>query len=227
MAESEKAVPLAVSLPVSLIAEIDRIAADVKDSRSGVMRRAIRAGLPLVKSGGEVVRLSGELADLVGELAVAYKRSRENILAEAVQRGIRAVNSFGAIEEARANGMNEAALAGFEQVEELDRYPEKRAVRQVLREKGALQIQLDDLLQHCPEARERKETIERLVPLARQQRGAWPNMWGSGVSTAELKRQLAELEAGGSAEAAPAAGTSAARPVTAAAAKSPKRKAGK
>ena len=170
------------------------MAATGENVAATILRKAIRAGLPLVKSGGEAVRLSGELSDFVGACASRGKRTRESIIAEAVQRGIRGVDTCLMIEEARANGIPEGALASVQAADEMDLYPEKRAVRQALREKGALQIQLEDLLQHCPEARERKETLEKLVTLARSVRGGWPSMWGSGVSTAELQRQLGALE---------------------------------
>lgn len=193
MAESEKAVPLAVSLPESLIAEIDRVAADVKDSRSGAMRRAIRAGLPLVKSGGEVVRLSGELADFVGELATHHRRSREAVLASAVKHGLEAVNVELMVEEARAKGTDEASLAIILAHHENDLRPEKRAAHTAIRERAALQIQMSDLLQHCPEAMRRKESIEKLIEI-RRTGGQWLKVWGCGLSNEEIRWQIEMAE---------------------------------
>jgi DNA-binding transcriptional regulator YbjK len=76
-----------------------------------------------------------------------------------------------------------------------DAEPLLREVRNAKIAKGALQIQLDDLLEHCPEARARKEVVEKAMELHRKRHGSWPSLWGHGVNTAELKRQVAALTA--------------------------------
>jgi hypothetical protein len=50
--KKKPAMPVPVALDEVLIAEIDSVAAEKKESRSAVMRMALRAGLPIVKSGG-------------------------------------------------------------------------------------------------------------------------------------------------------------------------------
>jgi predicted transcriptional regulator len=193
------AMPVPVALDAELLAEIDAVAADVKDSRSGVMRRAIRAGLPLVKSGGEVVRLSGELADSVGELVARFaeipgqKRTRDGVLAEAIQRGFRAVELQAMIEDGRARGMDEASLHGVLASHGLDTYPEKRTVREALLAKGALEIQLADLLANFPGAAARQQAIQQLIEL-RRAAGFWPKVWGCGLSTAEIQWEISMRE---------------------------------
>jgi hypothetical protein len=89
-----KPVPLAIDS--ELKAEIERAATSLRRTQADVMRDAIRKGLPLVESGGEVIRLSGTLSDKVGELAARFlrydqPRTREEIIDEAVRCGIRAV----------------------------------------------------------------------------------------------------------------------------------------
>ncbi len=182
---------------------------------------AIRAGPPLVNSGGEIVRLSGALSEFADALAKHYNKTRESILLEAIERGIPAVGAqlLYTTGKELPGDMARAMLDANPDAE-----PMRRVVREATRARGALQIQLDDLLQHCEEARERKEIVERVTELHRKLKGSWPKMWGSGVSTAKLKRQIAELEreaasGGAQASAAPpnreVPGPAAPRPVTA------------
>jgi predicted transcriptional regulator len=184
-----KLLNIPVAMDKDFLAAIDTAAAELNDSRSGTMRRAIRAGLPLVTRGGESVRMSGAVSDFVGELAKHYNRTRESILVEAVERGIRAVEAHAMYNAPEGKEMGEGMIQAM-----LGANPDTQPLRiQVLnakRERGALAIQLADLLQHCPEAQERKEVMERHLELYRAVYGSWPSMVGSGVSTAELQKQI-------------------------------------
>src|SRR5437867_3151726 len=95
MSDPEKSIPLAISLPESLIAEIDEIANTAKESRSAVMRKAIREGFPLVKSGGgaDVIVLDGELSGDVDKLSKETELRRSKILLEAIRAGLHAFGS--------------------------------------------------------------------------------------------------------------------------------------
>ncbi len=196
MATKQHNIP--VAMDSEFLAEIDSVAADVKDSRSGVMRRAIRAGLPLVKSGGEVVSLDGELSRDVEEVSKLTENSRPKVLLESIRAGLQAFLHKAMREKIVAaqnqKPENAAGLLAVMDASPWNSNPLWQESRAMLAERGAVKVQLLDLLAEVPEARERKEVIERHANLFRQRRGSWPSMWGSGVSTAELKRQIAELE---------------------------------
>jgi hypothetical protein len=54
--------------------------------------------------------------------------------------------------------------------------------------------QFNDLLHHCRDARERSEVLEKLDKLNQWATGSGYSMWGRGVGTDELKRQVARRE---------------------------------
>lgn len=193
MAKTKKnpSTPIPVALDDQLLSGIDEVSSELSDTRSSIMRRAIRAGLPLVKSGGDVVRLSGAISDHVGELSKLYKRDRERLLIDAIERGIHSTQAH-LLYQPRDDISPEAA-EGMLQCSG-DKEPLLREVQQAKIEKGGLQIQLADLMHHCEDARDRKETIERHANLARKKYGSWPPMWGKGVTTEELKRQISRME---------------------------------
>jgi hypothetical protein len=83
-----------VTMDDEFVSEIDRTAAEMKESRSFVMRSAIRYGLPLVRSkgGADVVQLDGELSLEVGRVAAQHDLPRQKVLIEAVRAGLRAAH---------------------------------------------------------------------------------------------------------------------------------------
>ncbi|MCU0783212.1 MAG: hypothetical protein MUF81_04020 [Verrucomicrobia bacterium] len=192
---SQKQNNIPVSMDDAFLAELDAVAADVKDSRSSVMRRAIRAGLPLVKSGGaaDVLTLDSESSKEADALASGHKRTRHSVLLEAIRHGIRAVDLYAMLEQARREGTPEGVLQAMEASHDLDAHPEKRAVKKAIAERAAFWIQVEDLVNHVPQARERKEAIERLIELRRSAKD-WPSVWGRGLSTEEVKWQVAMHE---------------------------------
>lgn len=187
--------PVPLAMDAALKREVEAVAKALDQKQASVMRDAIRKGLPLVKSGGKVVNLSAELAHFVASNAERFNRTEDSILAEAVERGVRAVELHALIEQLKAEGgMTDSAAEAMLKRSSLTVYPEQRAVREAMLERGELAIQLDDLLRHCPEARERKELIEKHGELIRKRYGTGPSMWGSGVSTEHLKQNIATFE---------------------------------
>ena len=79
-----------VTMDHEFVAEIDRVAKEMKESRSLVMRSALRYGLPLLKSRGaaDVVQLDGELSAEVGRIADRHDLPRQKVLIESVRAGL-------------------------------------------------------------------------------------------------------------------------------------------
>lgn len=188
--KKKPAMPVPVALDDDLIAEIDGVADEKKASRSAVMRMAIRAGLPIVKSGGagDSLTLDSETDREVMELVNYFKKTRSFVLLAAIRKGLTAVNG----ELLRNSSDPKEAEAAFIFRDKREDTPLLEEIRKVKLERFEFEIQLLDLFQQCPEARERKEVIERVVALHRKQYGSWPSMWGKGVDTEELKRQIAK-----------------------------------
>lgn len=94
MTDGRKATPLAISLDEALLREIDRVAAERADSRSSIMRAAIRAGLPIVAAGADAgFPLAGEIAEDVRKVAQWHGWSVARVVAESVRLGLPAVHS--------------------------------------------------------------------------------------------------------------------------------------
>jgi metal-responsive CopG/Arc/MetJ family transcriptional regulator len=200
MVENEKAVPLAVSLPETLITEIDRVAADVKDSRSGVMRRAIREGLPLVRSGGksDALTLDSELSAEVDQAAKEIELNRSKVLLEAIRTGLHAFwsrkasekMSLASLKDPKEIEMITAALA-----ESYTLYDDPMMIehRKILAQKAGVSVRLADLLQHVPEAKHRYELMNQLAKL-RNSPGGMGGGLPMGLSIAELEWQIGMSE---------------------------------
>ena len=189
---------LARNIPLSIdnesLAAVDRVAGDRNETRSLVMRKAIEEGLPLVKAGGnaDVLTLDSDLSDFVNELAKNYKRKRNSILLEALRRGVRAVEAhllYTSNDEIPPE-VSKAMLNTNPDAE-----PLLREVRNARIERGALKIQLDDLLRHVPEAKRRADAIEKLTAIRRQPGGGGGGSpWGCGLSTEEIEWQISMSE---------------------------------
>lgn len=199
MGQKQNNIP--VSMDDDFLADIDSVAEARKTSRSAVMREALRSGLEIVKSGGaaDVLTLDSELSKEVdAELKRANEtrdflkephRTRNSILLEAIRHGIAAVGTYEMIKEAKAKeGLDDAMAHAILAFSDFDAHPEKRAVKQAMAERAVYGKQLWDLVMHVPEARERKEAIEKLIAI-RLAAKQWPKVWGCGLSTTEIQWQ--------------------------------------
>ena len=169
----------------------DRVAGDRNETRSLVMRKAIENGLPLVEAGGnaDVLILDGELSDFLNELAKIYKRKRNSILLEALRRGVRAVEAHLLY---TSNDEIPPEVSKMMLNANPDAEPLLREVRTAKIDRGALKIQLDDLLRHVPEAKRRADAIQKLTAIRRQPGGiGGGSAWGNGLSTEEMEWQVA------------------------------------
>jgi metal-responsive CopG/Arc/MetJ family transcriptional regulator len=200
MVENEKAVPLAVSLPETLIAEIDRVAADVKDSRSGVMRRAIREGLPLVKSGGrsDALTLDSELSAEVDQAAQEIELNRNKVLLEAIRTGLHAFWSRKASEKmslASVKDPKEFEMITKALADSYTLYDDPMMIehRKMLAQRAAVSFRLDDLLEHVPEAKHRYELMNQLGKMRNSPGGGGGGL-PMGLSTAEIEWQVGMSE---------------------------------
>lgn len=189
---------LARNIPLSidegLLTVIDRIAGDRNETRSLVMRKAIQEGLPLVKAGGnaDVMTLDSDISDFVNELAKIYKRKRNSVIIEAVRRGVRAVEAHLLY---NSNDEIPPEVSKMMLNQSPDAEPLLREVRTAKIERGALKIQLDDLLHHVPEAKRRADAVEKLTTIRSQPDGSGGgSAWRSGLSTEEIEWQVAMAE---------------------------------
>jgi len=191
-----------LSLDDELLAEIDRIAETTKESRSAVMRRAIREGLPLLKSGGgaDVVTLDSESSRDVDEASKATNVSRSKFLIEAIRTGLQATYSMlmrdklVRVQEQNPNDKEAGTMIHAWEHSLLMDNPMGREVRAAIRQRGALMIRLWDILEHVPEAWRRHQLVEQLTKLRRSPGGVGVGVWGCGLSTREIEWQIQMAE---------------------------------
>jgi metal-responsive CopG/Arc/MetJ family transcriptional regulator len=198
MATMNRNIPL--SIDDELLAKIDRAAESTKESRSAVMRRAIREGLPVVMSGGgaDVVCLDSELSKDVDQVSKDGQLNRAKVILESIRTGLQAFYNRLMREQVihaqdRSPEEAERLLAVMEQTHSLDE-PMAREFRTALRQRGAALIRLRDILEHVPEAWDRKRLIERLTEIRRSPGGLGVGVWGAGLSTEEIAWQIAMVE---------------------------------
>jgi metal-responsive CopG/Arc/MetJ family transcriptional regulator len=200
MATMNRNIPL--SIDDELLAEIDRVAETTKESRSAVMRRAIREGLPVIKSGGgaDVVTLDSETSRHIDEGCKLTNVSRSKFLIEAIRKGTEATYSMLMRDKlVRAQDQNpndketETLIHSWEHSMVMDD-PMVREVRTAMRQRGAIMIRLCDLLQYVPEAWRRHELIEQLLKSRRGPGGFGGGVWGCGLSTREIEWQVQMAE---------------------------------
>ncbi len=182
-----------VTMDDAFLAEIDAIAGARGESRSQVMRRAVRAGLPVVQSGenSELVPLDSELRADVGKLAEIHGISRGKALYESVRAGIHAVHAR--LSTRTAADTAEAAL--FEAL--LAHDPEASALgRDYLKARRTIESLRDlvsDLRRMVPGAAVRLAAMERLTELrATRGRGGGTPL---GLTQEEIEAQIRTLEA--------------------------------
>ena len=187
-----------LSIDDELIAEIDRIAESTKESRSAVMRRAIREGLPLVEAGGgvDVIKLDSETSNDVDTTSKETGVSRAKVLIETIRAGIQAtyyrLMRDKWIRAQDKNPKDQEAEMTMRMLEEslMREDPMSCELRTAMRQRGAAITRFHDLLIHVPEAWYRYKLVERLMEL---RKNFFP-IWGKGLSTAEIEWQVAMKE---------------------------------
>ena len=202
MAESEKSIPLAISLPETLIEELDRVAANVKESRSAVMRKAIREGLPILKAGGnaDVLALDSELSTDVDQTVKETKERRNKILLEAIRIGLqpyftRKTSEMVSLADKKDPKEKDYLLQQIERSYELYTDPMVIEQRKLIVERGRAVTRLNDILQHVPEAKRRDDLVTRLTEFRHKPGGSGGGaVWGCGLSNEEVEWQVAMYE---------------------------------
>lgn len=191
-----------LSIDDELLAEIDRVAEATKESRSAVMRRAIREGLRAVESGGsgDVISLDGETSKEVDGACKDLKVSRTKFLIEAIRTGAQATysklmrESWVRIQEQNPDDEEAKSMVrAYEHSTVMDD-PMTREVRAAIRQRGVLMIRLWDILEHVPEAWRRHELVEKLTRIRRSPGGGGGYVWGAGLSTDEVEWQINMFE---------------------------------
>lgn len=197
MADSEKSIPLAISLPETLIAELDRLAAQLKESRSSLMRRAIREGLTAVKMGGnaDTIVLDSAFSAEVDQLSREIEMRRDKILLEALRTGLQAFGSRKLSEKlslAEVQDPKEKALLLQAIEDSYKRHDDPMVVehRRLIAERGHATTRLMDILQHVPEAKRRHDLVERLAQLRDSPGSGCGPTWGCGLSTEAIEYQV-------------------------------------
>jgi metal-responsive CopG/Arc/MetJ family transcriptional regulator len=200
MATMNRNIPL--SIDDELLAEIDSVAETTKESRSAIMRRAIRDGLPLIKSGGgaDVVTLDSETARDVDSASKETQVSRSKFLIEAIRTGLQATYSMLMRDKlVRAQEQNpkdkeaEMLIHSWEHSALMEN-PMGREVRAAMRQRGAVNTHLWDILMHVPEAWRRYQLVEQLTQIRRSPGGGGGYVWGAGLSTDEVEWQVKNAE---------------------------------
>jgi hypothetical protein len=80
-------------LTPEVAAMVEEARAATGEETAALLRKAIRAGLPLVKSGGEAVSLDGEISRDVGNVAQWHGWTRAKVMLEAIRLGLPAVHA--------------------------------------------------------------------------------------------------------------------------------------
>src|SRR6185436_12857143 len=153
-------VPL--SIDDELLAEIDAVAESTKESRSAVMRQAIRQGLGVLKSGGnaDVLVLDTATSRDVDTACKETKVDRAKMILESIRRGLQAtycslMRDYW-LREQDQNPTNKKAQMWVQCFEHsvLTENPMGYEIRSAMRQRGAALRRFHDLLQHVPEALE-------------------------------------------------------------------------
>ncbi len=194
MANMTRNVP--ISIDDELLAEIDRVAERTKESRSAVMRRAIREGLSLAESGGgDALKLDGETSRDVEIACKEAEVSRAKFLIEAIRAGTQATY-YRLMRDKwiRAQDKNPKDAEAESMIQALEHSmmtedPMGRELRAAIRQRGAALTRFHDLLIHVPEAWRRYELVEKLAG-QRKVAGAYAVVWGAGLSTDEIEWQI-------------------------------------
>lgn len=199
MAKRTRNIPL--SIDDELLAAIDRVAEATKESRSAVMRRAIREGLPVVESGGsaDVISLDSELSKDVDQISKEGGLSRAKVILECIRAGLQAfyyrIMREKIVHAQDRNPKEAEGLLATLELEERANDPVARELRTALRQRGAALVRLWDILMYVPEAWRRHQLIEKLNRIRSGPKGLGGGpVWGAGLSTEEIEWQIQMAE---------------------------------
>jgi hypothetical protein len=191
-----------VSMDKELLADVDAVAGDRDETRSLVMRKAIQAGLPIVKTGSnaDVLTLDGELSADVDKARKETGLARNKILIEAIRAGFhafvsRVMSEKLSLADVQDRQEKEKLLQLIEESYKLYDEPMAREHRRLIVERGHATTRLMDILRHVPEARRRDDAAKRLTEIRRSpDGGGGGRAWGNGLSTDEMEWQIAMAE---------------------------------
>lgn len=187
-------------LSLVLDEELRKCVSDVADrSKEGVaaiLRKAIRHGLPLVESPGDVVQLDGPLRAEIAAAAERLGKSVEQLLVESIRIGfgpyfVQCTRSH--IVQGKPVNLEDVDTR-FQSVFKAtpEGGPSGHEHLQSLRTIRALGEQLADLKQCVPEVNERLQAIAYLQALWKA-KGTWHG-YPFGLPMSEIQSQIAELE---------------------------------
>lgn len=197
MSDGRKAVPLAISLDEATIQHLDQVASERGDSRSSVMRSAIRRGIECLKAGesAEPIALDGVLSKEVNDAATKIGWSREKTLIECVKVGLEPVVQANA--PLRDSSGAELSPDQAEAVRFANRNYDPDSVpygREIIKMRSRIRFLeqvVASLKQHFPES---DEWIEKASKLSKMRTsGGFP----FGLSIAEIDHEIAMREAHG------------------------------
>jgi len=164
------------------------------------VKSAEEDGLPVLAAGGkaDVVCMDGELSKDVDQVSAYAKLNRAKIILECIRTGVQPLYNKlmrDRIVQSQDHAPEDAdtLLAIMEQTQQLDD-PMQRELRTALRQRGAALVRLNDILAHVPEARRRRELIERLTEFCQDPGGLRVGVWGAGLSTEEIEWQIKMVE---------------------------------
>lgn len=195
-----RSIPLAIDK--ELLAAVDGVAGDRNETRSLVMRKAIREGLPLVKAGGnaDVLTLDSEFSADVDQAAKETKLTRAKILLEAIRVGLHAFVSRVMSEKLSLADVQDPQkraqlLQSIEESYKLYDDPMVLEHRRLIVERGNAVTRLQDILQHVPEAKRRDDLVSRLTDFRSRPNGpGGGRVWGCGLSNEEVEWQVSMCE---------------------------------
>jgi len=197
-AQNNLARNIPVSMDKELLAEVDALAGDRDETRSLVMRKAIQAGLPIVKTGSnaDVLTLDSELSAEVDQGVKETKLRRNKILLEAIRAGLQAyvsrvMSEKLSLAELQDPSQRETIIQMIEDSYNRIDNPTVREHRKLILERGRATVQLMDILQHVPEAKRREKLVNRLIEIRKKPGGiGYAKVWGCGLSNEEVEWQI-------------------------------------
>jgi hypothetical protein len=162
------------------------------------MRRAIREGLAVVKTGGsaDVITLDGETSRDVDAASKDVQISRTKFLLESIRVGFEAAytrlirDKWARVQDQDPQNKEAESWLHFMESRISREDPMMREVRTAMRQRGAALNRLWDILTHVPEAWRRYQLVEQLTTICKSPGGRGGGVWGMGLTTGEIEWQV-------------------------------------